>query len=998
MAFKEQVVELVLRARNLLSKGTDAASASIESLTGNAEGLQEKLRTLEDQKTLISQFERAAKSVDRTGAAYDRAEVRLEKLKSKLDGTGPLTKAQATEFAAAQRAVDRASEAYDDARGSLDTLAKEADKAGVDIVDLAGAQRENAKQTTAAKRALADLSKETGGTGSKVKQLTASLKSGALSFAKWGAAGAAALATFSAAAIARITVNQADLARQTLASARAFGLSTTALQEWQAASKQVGIEGDKTADILKDVAEKIGDAYATGGGEAADVIERLNLNIEELVRLSPDQQILKIAEQLDGMPKAEQIQVLEALASDASLLLPLLDNGAKKLRELAKAAQERGVIFSEEELQQLADADAAFERLKGRIKGLFNDITIRLAPVFEKFSTALDDALADKPELVDQLAARFDGLISKTTEWLTSTLANSGEVTRRFQTIGDVLEGVGSLFTAVFRGVQAFGAGAAEVAARFVYDWNRAKLAILEVREAIGLASAEAVESARFAVDNAATSVMDLKAQAEDYQQKMIEAGKAAAEAFTRTRDGADETTRSTKEATKATEELAQANEKVTKSAETAKKETQTLAQTQTELRKEVSRLATEIKRAQDEFARDASSENQTRVRELAKEYDRVVTKLNDVNEVSGKANENIKTSADVLKGAGQETANLTEETKKTYKQVVVLGEESQKTGEKMKQAAQTGGGAFAIATDVIQGYLNKMQELGTAVKNRFIELASGQKVAAQDALTLEERIDSLNGKITDLRQNKLKSGDPTGLRRMFRDLGVAAANAEKQYVSQLKTVRDLEQGLASGAISMRDYTIRAQAAIRQSDLLNEQDLSGLRAGIQQAQAQMESFRNSTADTLGTLQDELDRLRGNTEAIEQRRYQERIRELEAQVQTAEAVGDEESIRNAQKALDLARQIKAEKDREVQQAQAERAARERERQKELQQQQVTSQRRTPVSRPSSPGSTGGTMTLNLQVGGQPLGSLNNVDESEVRQLMDALERLGLNLAG
>jgi hypothetical protein len=997
MAFKEQVVELVLRARNLLSKGTDAASASIESLAGNAEGLQERLRNLEDQKTLISQFDRAAKAVDRTGSAYDRAQVRLEKLKSKLSGTGPLTKAQATEFAAAQRAVDRTSEAYENAQGSLDTLAKEADKAGVDITDLATAQRNNAKQTSVAKRAIADLNQEVETSGGRIRRLGQALRSGTASFVKWGAAGAAALAAFSAATLTRITANQADLARQTLASANAFGLSTTALQEWQAASKQVGIEGDKTADILKDVAEKIGDAYATGGGEAADVIERLNLNIEELVRLSPDQQILKIAEQLDGMPRAEQIQVLEALASDASLLIPLLDNGAAKLRELAAAAQERGVIFSEEELKQLADADAAFERLKSRVRGLFNDISVRLAPVFEKFSNILDRALANKPELVDKLATRFEDLTEKTVRWLTSILNNSGEVTRRFQLIGDTLEGVGQLFIAAFRGVQTFGAGAVEIAARIVYDFNRAKLAILEVGETLGIASQASVDAARRSVENAATSVQELKDQADGYKKQMLEAGKAAADAFTRTRDGADETAKATKAAAEATEELAAANEKVSKTSKQAQQDTVSLAQKQANLRSEISRLADEIKRAQDEFSRDASSENQTRVRDLSKEYDRVVETLKDVTEVSGRANENIKTSAEVMKRAGQETANVGEETKKTYEQVVVLGDEAQRTGDKMKQAASTGGGAFAIATDVIQGYINKMEELGGAVRDRFIELASGQKVVSQDALTLEGRIDSLNSKITDLRQNKLKSGDPTGLRRMFRDLGIAAANAEKQYVSQLKTVRDLEAGLASGAVSMRDYAVRAEAAIRQSDLLNEQDLSGLRAGIEQARAQMESLRDSTANTLGTLQDELDRLRGNTEAIEQRRFQEQIQQLQDQLQYAEAVGDQQSIRNARQALDLAKQIKAEKDREIQAAQAERAARDRERQKELQQASAV-QRGSQSNAPASREATGGTMTLNLQVGGQALASINNVDESEARQLMDALERVGLNVAG
>ena len=156
MAFKDQVVELVLRAKNMLSGDTDAAAKSVDQLAGNAEGLQQKLRSLEDQATLITQFDKASKAVDRTSAAYDQAQIRLAKLSEKLDTTGPLTERQAREFAAAQAAVERTEKAYRDAEGTLGTLAKEAEAAGVDITDLSGAQRENRQQTTQAKRALED--------------------------------------------------------------------------------------------------------------------------------------------------------------------------------------------------------------------------------------------------------------------------------------------------------------------------------------------------------------------------------------------------------------------------------------------------------------------------------------------------------------------------------------------------------------------------------------------------------------------------------------------------------------------------------------------------------------------------------------------------------------------------------------------------------------------------------------------------------------------------
>ncbi|WP_346839826.1 hypothetical protein [Microbulbifer sp. SAOS-129_SWC] len=168
---------------------------------------------------------------------------------------------------------------------------------------------------------------------------------------------------------------------------RAFGVSVQAMKEWQYAGNVVGVQGDKVADIMKDASEKIGEFARTGGGEAADLFKQLNLDISEFVGLAPDQQLLKIGEALQQVgTRSEKIFFLESMASDASLLLPLLDNNATKLRELQQEARDAGVALNSTDSAKLQQAGDAMFRMEQASRGLSNQLAVVLAPSIESVS------------------------------------------------------------------------------------------------------------------------------------------------------------------------------------------------------------------------------------------------------------------------------------------------------------------------------------------------------------------------------------------------------------------------------------------------------------------------------------------------------------------------------------------------------------------------------------------------------------------------------------
>jgi Ca2+-binding EF-hand superfamily protein len=192
-------------------------------------------------------------------------------------------------------------------------------------------------------------------------------------------------------------IQQSRIIADTDALAQSIGIATSELQAWDYAAQQAGFAGGQMGDILKDITEKIGEFTAEGTGEAAALFENLNLNIEEMKRLSPDQQLLRISEAISTLEtRGEKISYLERLGNDATRLLPLLDNNAALLREYTNEAQALGVAMSQVDIENAVQANRAMAQLSGTIDGFKNQIAADLGP-------GLAEAVGGLTELIQEM-------------------------------------------------------------------------------------------------------------------------------------------------------------------------------------------------------------------------------------------------------------------------------------------------------------------------------------------------------------------------------------------------------------------------------------------------------------------------------------------------------------------------------------------------------------------------------------------------------------------
>lgn len=140
----------------------------------------------------------------------------------------------------------------------------------------------------------------------------------------------------------------------------AFGAST------------VGIEAEKLGDIFKDVQDKIGDFRATGGGGMADFFEniapKVGLTADAFKGLSGKDGLQLYYDSLvkAGVSSDEMIFYLEAIASDASMLIPLLNEGGRAFDELGKKAS----VLSEADAAGFKDYALASKEFKAAIQQL----------------------------------------------------------------------------------------------------------------------------------------------------------------------------------------------------------------------------------------------------------------------------------------------------------------------------------------------------------------------------------------------------------------------------------------------------------------------------------------------------------------------------------------------------------------------------------------------------------------------------------------------------
>lgn len=187
------------------------------------------------------------------------------------------------------------------------------------------------------------------------------------------------------------------------------GTNTNTFQKMKFAAAEFNVEQDKLSDILKDVNDKFGDFFKTGGGPLKDFFEtiapKVGLTAENFKTLSGPQALQLYVSSLEkaNVSQAEMTFFMEAIASDATALVPLFQENGKLLGELSEKAERFNTVISEQDLASLSEVDKNFKAIGASIENAKNLIATAFLPEIKKIQAFTISIVSKFSEMIKKL-------------------------------------------------------------------------------------------------------------------------------------------------------------------------------------------------------------------------------------------------------------------------------------------------------------------------------------------------------------------------------------------------------------------------------------------------------------------------------------------------------------------------------------------------------------------------------------------------------------------
>jgi hypothetical protein len=312
------------------------------------------------------------------------------------------------------------------------------------------------------------------GLGAKLQQTGARVTSIGTAAAKAGAGltamGAAVVGPLAAATKAFVTAGD-----QLNKMAARTGLSAQALSELGFAAEQSGTDLASVETSVARMQRAITEA-ADGSQAMSDTFDAIGISVQQLQRLTPDQQFQAISAAIARIPDPTQraARAMEIFGRSGTKVLPLITSDIAALRS---EARELGITIGDEDAQAAANLGDAMNRVGRSVKAVFLQMGAAVAPTVTKVLDTVKDItsavarwISQNRELVTVVAAVGVGLTAVGTA---VTVVGGGVAALGFAISGlgtalgvvaTVVSAIGAPVVAVAAGVTALGAGVAYVA------------------------------------------------------------------------------------------------------------------------------------------------------------------------------------------------------------------------------------------------------------------------------------------------------------------------------------------------------------------------------------------------------------------------------------------------------------------------------------------------------------------------------------------------------
>lgn len=261
-------------------------------------------------------------------------------------------------------------------------------------------------------------------------------------------AGMTAAITAPIAGLATMATRSADAMIALEQQSRVAGVGVERFKVLSMTAQNFGVEQEKLGDILKDVNDKIGDFMATGAGPMADFFEniapKVGITKEAFKGLSSEQALGLYVRSLEkaGVSQQEMTFYMEALASDATALLPMFQDNARAIAEMTEKAAALGMVLDGDTIQAARKSRQEFQIIAEVLRTKMQASLASLLPAFTQLAQSLVPVMTMISDKVKAVADWFTKLSPKAQKFVGIAVALAAA-------LGPVVAGLG-LFMLAF--------------------------------------------------------------------------------------------------------------------------------------------------------------------------------------------------------------------------------------------------------------------------------------------------------------------------------------------------------------------------------------------------------------------------------------------------------------------------------------------------------------------------------------------------------------------
>jgi len=272
--------------------------------------------------------------------------------------------------------------------------------------------------------------------------------------------------------------------------------------------------------------------------------------------------------------------------------------------------------------------------------------------------------------------------------------------------------------------------------------------------------------------------------------------------------------------------------------------------------------------------------------------------------------------SIDSTGSSADQTSEQLRELLRLQNQVNGTGEKPQKTvteqnAENIQKAMEATRAGAQSAAAYIGNYSSALQQMAKDMSAQTESMMSNIMGWTRGSTEASSAITVLNQKLADnaAQWREIRSAVTLDdIQGHIKDLGLAYLASERAYLKQELAAEKMTAQLTDVDNVTAKTVKRAEGLYKNLDMLDEQDLSGLKSAIDAARSKMEALEDSAKSTLNSLLDELDQYNGALDAVEKRDYETKMASLKQQLEIAKAAQDSQAIADLKKSMGILEEL------------------------------------------------------------------------------------------